>query len=289
MRLRMRPETALCPITMPETAHAGLFADIDWSRPWLVPFRHLAAQILQAPDWRSALNERAAAMMLKNHRGLPIQFVPQSSLPSGVAYEAFISATGGVPTRDNLHDFFNALIWLTFPKIKIQLNALQSAEIERMAGAGCSPNCPGIGRGRVRDAATIFDENAALLIVRDSALMDAFHAHQWQEVFVTCRAKFFETCDVCLFGHALMEKLVAPYKGITAHAWPVIVEDSFFDMMPPDRRAWLDTTIASQLINGLDSACFTPLPILGIPGWAEGQDATYYADTSVFRPKRRVK
>lgn len=274
---------------MPETAHAGLFAEIDWSRPWLAPFRYLAAQILQAPDWRSALNERAAAMALKNHRGLPVQFVPQSSLPSGVAYEAFISATGGVPTRDNLHDFFNALVWLTFPKIKIQLNALQSAEIERMASAVPSPTSLGMGRGRLRDAATIFDENTALLIVRDHSLIDAFRAHQWQEVFLTHRARFFQVCDVWLFGHALMEKLVAPYKGITAHAWPVIVEDSFFGMLPSDQRAWLDTAIASELINGLDTACFTPLPILGIPGWVEGQDAMYYADTSVFRPKRRVK
>ncbi|HBZ06685.1 MAG TPA: DUF3025 domain-containing protein, partial [Massilia sp.] len=31
---------------------------------------------------------------------------------------------------------------------------------------------------------------------------------------------------------------------------------------------------------------FTPLPVLGVPGWWPEQDAAFYADTSVFRPKR---
>jgi hypothetical protein len=272
---------------MPENAHAGLFAGIDWSRPWLAPFRALAAQILQEPDWRHALNKTATAMDLKNHRGLPVQFVPQSSLPSGTAYEAFISATGSVPTRDNLHDFFNALVWLTFPKIKVQLNALQSVEIERTAKVSTPEHLQSSGRGRLRDAATIFDENATLLIVRDQALIDAFRAHEWHEVFITHREIFFRNCDVWLFGHALMEKLVTPYKAITAHAWPVIADESFFDMMPPERRAWIDTVIALQLRQELDTACYTPVPILGVPGWTEGQDAEYYADKTVFRPKRR--
>ena len=45
----------------------------------------------------------------------PVRFVPHESRPRGEAYEAFIARTGCVPTRDNLHDLFNALVWLTFP------------------------------------------------------------------------------------------------------------------------------------------------------------------------------
>jgi len=37
---------------------------------------------------------------------------------------------------------------------------------------------------------------------------------------------------------------------------------------------------------GLSPAHFTPLPILGVPGWWEQQDEGFYADTGVFRPKR---
>jgi hypothetical protein len=51
------------------------------------------------------------------------------------AYEEFIGATGCVPTRENLHDFFNGLVWQTFPLIKRELNALQAAQIAPPASA----------------------------------------------------------------------------------------------------------------------------------------------------------
>lgn len=267
---------------------AGLFDEIDWTRPWLAPYRALAAPIMQAADWRVALNEHAAALGLVNHRGLPVHFVPQASLPDGVAYEAFISATGGVPTRENLHDFFNALVWLSFPKVKVQLNALQSAEIERATKGEVNRTGSHANRGRVRDAATIFDENAALLVVSDEGLIEEFRSHHWHKVFVNQRHVFDGECEVWLFGHALMEKLIRPYKAITAHAWPVIVPRSFFNATCAEKQSWIDKMVAQVLENGLSTSDFTPLPVLGIPGWSQGQDASFYADAGVFRPKRKA-
>ena len=76
-------------------------------------------------------------------------------------------------------------------------------------------------RGPARDAATIFDENAALLVVRDTgaghALVEDLRAHRWHEVLHARRGRFDADAEVWLFGHALMEKLVAPRKAITAH------------------------------------------------------------------------
>src|SRR5690606_23205997 len=92
---------------------ADFLARIDWARPWLVHIREAGEAVANASDWRDALNERATQQELRNRAGLPVRFVPQSELPAGVAYETFIHDTGGVPTRDNLHDFFNALVWLT--------------------------------------------------------------------------------------------------------------------------------------------------------------------------------
>lgn len=255
------------------------FDGIDWERPWLAPFRATAESIIKSGDWRAAINTLAEQNGLKNHRGLPIHFVPQASLPPGTAYEAFISATGGVPTRENLHDFCNALVWQTFPQIKVRLNTLQAQEIERLAISS--------SRGNVRDAATIFDENAALLVVRDPAMLEALRQHDWQQVFVQRRDEFNRHCDVWLFGHALMEKLVTPYKAITAHVWPVCASDEYFALSLADRRAWLDETVVRELEKGLTTADFTPLPVLGVPGWWEGQDDAFYADMAVFRPKRR--
>ena len=189
---------------------------VDWSRPWYDAVRPAAQSVgvtHAAVDVVGTFSAHAAALGLVNHAGLPIRFVPQAALPEGAAYEEHIGATGCVPTRDNLHDFFNGLVWLSFPLVKRELNALQAAQIAR----------DGIRaeRGPARDAATLFDENAALLVVRDNAegeaLADALRNHRWREAFVECAAMFGTQAQVWLFGHALMEKLMAPYKAITAH------------------------------------------------------------------------
>lgn len=261
----------------------AFLAGVDWERPWLDSIRAAAARIACAGNWRDALNGEVTSAALANHLGKPIRFVSQADLPPGMAYEAFISATGGVPTRDNLHDFFNALVWLTFPRIKVQLNALQAAEIARTGTGGDRPG----SRGRVRDAATLFDENAAVLVVRDADVLDALRSHRWREAFLDRRHDFWRACEVWMFGHALMEKLVHPYKAITAHAWPVMADGAFDGLPHAGKVAWIDDAVSRQLRAGLSTAGFTPLPVLGVPGWWDGQDAVFYADTAVFRPRRR--
>jgi hypothetical protein len=263
---------------------AQFLKSINWQRPWLIPLLPMAQPILQSADWRQALN--AAASSLQNHRGLPIRFVPQTDLPPKTSYEAYISDTGQVPTRDNLHDFFNAMVWLTFPKIKAQLNALQAAEIARISSSPANAPSPGSDRGKTRDAATIFDENAALVITRSARLTEALRNHEWRHLFITGRKAFLHDCEVQLFGHALMEKLVSPYKAITAHAWIVDADNSFFVMDPAEKQSWIDERVSRQLELGLSTAAFTPLPILGLPGWWQDQEENFYEDANVFRSKK---
>jgi hypothetical protein len=261
-----------------------MLASIDWSRPWYDAVRPAFARLAPEGDsFIGAFNDGAAALGLANHRGQPIRFVPQADLPEGTAYEEFIGATGCVPTRENLHDFFNGLVWQTFPLIKQQLNALQAAQIA-MAGVGKS-------RGPARDAATIFDENAALLVVRECdegrALVEALRAHQWHEALFERRALFGTDAQVWLFGHALMEKLVAPRVAITAHVRVVFAQAAYFEMAHDEQRGWIDRHVAQELAGDvLLTSSFTPLPVLGVPGWWPVQDASFYADASVFRLKR---
>ena len=85
----------------------------------------------------------------------PVRFVAQNELPDGMAYEQFIFTTRSVPTRDNLHDFFNGLVWTRFPHTKQRLNQLQAQVI---AAEGVQAV-----RGPLRDALTVFDENGAVL------------------------------------------------------------------------------------------------------------------------------
>lgn len=261
---------------------ASFLSVIDWSRPWLANVRTVGQELAQANDWQQELNRRATEMGLRNHRNLPVRFVPQAELPADTAYEVHISRTGHVPTRDNLHDFFNALVWLTFPQIKVQLNLLQAREIERSAAENAIAP-----RGKLRDAATIFDENAVLLISANHDLMHALREHEWEDVFVTRRAEFEADCCVYLFGHALMEKLVQPYKAITGHTWIVAQACSPSSLPLAEQCAWVDKTVAEQLAQGLSTADFSPLQMLGVPGWWPDQDAAFYRDTTVFRPKRK--
>ncbi len=76
------------------------------------------------------LNDEARAERLATGRGLPLRFIAQAALPAGIAYETHIAETGAVPTRHNLHDFFNALVWFAYPRIKAALNARQAAAID---------------------------------------------------------------------------------------------------------------------------------------------------------------
>ncbi|XQM35197.1 DUF3025 domain-containing protein [Cupriavidus sp. H19C3] len=223
----------------------------------------------------AALNRHARG--LTNARGLPLRFVPQHELPAGIAYESHIFATGAVPTRANLHDTFNALMWRHFPATKRLLNRLQAEEIGR---AGVQA-----GRGGLRDAATLFDENAVVFLYEDAALETALRAFQWETLFVTARAAWGERCAVVPFGHALLEKLVSPYKSVTAHAWPLALS-------PRSTLAEIDQALAASLQSASPTLRggrgFAPLPVMGIPGWCDDNtDPAFYADTSVFRPGRR--
>lgn len=263
---------------------ARFYDGIDWRKAWYGAVADAAGPLLQAGCWRTELNRRSQLAGLCNHRGLPIRFIAQEDLPEGQAYEAHISQTGAVPTRENLHDFFNALVWLSFPKVKKQLNALQAAQIA-VLGIGKS-------RGPARDAATIFDENSALLAVRHGAagdaLIEALRGHQWEQVFVEQRQQFSELAELWCFGHALMEKLINPYKAITAHCWIVRTDAGFGSLSGPEKMRWLDQQVSLQLQQeALSNAAYTPLPVAAVPGWWEQQDAAFYQDRQVFRPRRQ--
>jgi hypothetical protein len=238
---------------------------IDWTAPWLAPWRALG----EAATQRVASGEPTATAL--NQATLaPVNFVAQSDLPAGTAYEQHIFDTGRVPTRDGLHDFFNGLAWLQFPLTKRRLNQLHVAQI---AQSGIQPV-----RGPARDALTVFDENAAFLQAPD-ALWNALAGKDWQQLFIELRPLWQES-QLLLFGHALLEKLVHPRKPITAHVYRTHAGDA--------SMAALDAWVAGDLsAEKLASKPFAHLPVLGVPDWwAANEDRAFYADASVFRLQR---
>lgn len=244
---------------------APALAGIDWQPGWFSGWSG-HAQAVQ----RQVLSGATVAQSLNAHAQTPVCFVPQSALPPGMAYEQFIFEHASVPTRDNLHDFFNGLCWMRFPATKKRLNQLQAAEIAVAGVTGL--------RGPVRDALTVFDENAALLLA-PPPLWNALEARDWQRLFVELRP-LWQEAQLVLFGHALLEKLVNPRKQITAHVYrasPAI-----------DSIAQLDAWVAADLsVAKLAAKPFLPMPVLGVPGWwPENESVSFYDDPLVFRPRR---
>ena len=262
-----------------------LVLDIDWQQPWFAPWAWWADKVQrqwqQHPDeLHRALNQclSSGAETPNSHKlntatvNASVQteysFVPQQDLPADMAYESFIFQHQHIPTRNNTHDFFNGLCWLRFPKSKAQLNRLQALAI---AQDGVSAQ-----RGALRDALTLFDENAALLCAPES-MWKALQHKQWHELFVNQRNSWQHT-QLVLFGHALLEKLSKPYKGITAHVlcvpMPVLTTDEEVD-------AWMCQQLAPEW---LQTKPFVPLPLAGIPGWWLGNEVpAFFEDKKVFR------
>jgi hypothetical protein len=230
-------------------------APIDWRRAWLAPYRALgeaaARDVARGASVAEALNARSVP-------GAP-RFVAADAA-GGERYEVFIARSGSVPTREDLHDFFNGLVWLAFPALERRLNALHAAHI---AAHGVAAT-----RGALGDALTLLDENGALLDA-PQALVGALRARDWRALFVAQRAAWSQA-SLTLIGHALLAKLAeAPRKAITAHALVVA----------PGADA-LQVLAASHL----EAKPFLPLPVLGVPGWwAENEDAAFYDDAAVFR------
>jgi Protein of unknown function (DUF3025) len=246
---------------------------IDWDAPWFRAIADSGRAIAAEHDVRRALNAAASGRGICNARQLPIRFAAPHAA-GAAAYEEHIARTGEVPTRDNLHDFFNALAWLTFPRTKARLNTLQA---EAIAAEGI-----GARRGPLRDAATLVDENGLLLVTQRGDLVDALAAHDWQVLFVACRDAWDDAIRPIVFGHALMEKLTAPYRGATAHAlWVRLAADA--------SPGAIDAAVAGALDSGLEPGRLLPLPVLGIPGWADNDRAAFYDDVSVFRPARAAR
>ncbi len=266
--------------------------EIDWSAAWLQGFKVHGQAVMNAwqqraslPDalnqyakaWGGALDEQASqagsapTCAIGGVLGLPF-FVSQAQLPEGEAYESFIYSTHCVPTRENLHDFFNALCWFRFPKTKAYLNAEQAQSIA-LAGQHAA-------RGSLRDALTLLDENACFVWC-EQEMWDRLQAHNWLDAFWHQRAEWSQV-RVELFGHALLEKLCTPYKAITAHA----IKGGAQFVTGTD--AQLDEAMCSTLKTlNLSRKPFQALPVMGVPGWfRENAFKQFYEDARVFRPPK---
>jgi len=251
--------------------------------PVFAPLRALLGGLPQDRFPRLEELNALASPAVVSGGGAPIRFVPPAAPSREISaqYEVRIFETGAVQTRpDNWHDLFNALVWLAFSKTKAVLNGHHCEQIKLRRGESL--------RGTARDVLTLFDEGGIVVASADAGLSDLLRDFRWKELFWGRREAVRRSMRFYVFGHALYEKALLPYQGVTAKALIVPVEPDRLVAPVADQIVELDAR-AAEYFSGSEALISTrklpPLPILGIPGWDPGNTReAYYDDTSQFRP-----
>jgi hypothetical protein len=215
-----------------------------------------------------ALSAAADRLGIVNAQGKPLRFVTPDSRLSARDYETGILLSGCVPTRaDNIHDLMNALVWLRFPRFKAALNQHHVAAIAAE---------PGTQRGRRRDALTVLDESGIWVASLTADLCSALRGREWEVLFWNRRDEVESCMHFVVVGHALLEKVLTPYRSITGKC--LLLEPANLGLDAAENGA-----VAA--LAALDSPRqLPPLPLLGIPGWDDNASAAYYRNTEIFRP-----
>jgi hypothetical protein len=223
--------------------------------------------------------------------GQHLRIVPQDARPQRFEehYAPRIYLTGELQTRrDNWHDFFQFLTWLLFPKAKAAINALHVPHAQaRLAGGGD----PG-RRTPLENMLSLFDEGGAVVLASDPDLLQLIRDFHWKTLFWERRADLARDLRCIVFGHAVYEKALQPYVGMTANAILLEVEPDRLMRPMETLLPHVDERLAALFTN---ATCYTqprdlhPFPLLGMPGWDPANaDAAYYANTRYFRSGRRT-
>lgn len=259
--------------------------------PMFEPLRAVGAA-LATPEWptRQALQdllERGGDPVM-TRSGLPVRLVPAGVRMRSFEerYEARIHLRGEMVFRDrNWHDLLNVLVWLVFPRAKAALNARHFQALEAQHAAGAA------NRGPAQDALTLFDEGGVIVVSRDEELLGLLAEWRWKELFWGNRARLRSRMRFVLFGHALYEKALRPFLGITGRGIVLDVEADFLARQPGRTLGEIDSRLAATISDSRNLAAARDLavvPILGVPGWhRDNEREGFYDDRDYFRPGRR--
>ena len=226
---------------------------------------------------------------IKNHNQQSIQLIEQTckSQEFAYGYEPSIYLRGELLTRaNNWHDFFNMLVWLSFPKIKAAINYWQYNLLKLRWPA--QPN-----RTPLENKLTHLDENGVIVVSCNQPLIELLKAQRWQELFWQQRATVQTQMQFFIIGHALYEKALNPYVGMTGSAVIFEQSEAFFTLPLAQKLGEIDRLMGQCLYEQEWLAALTklaPVPILGVPGWwPANEHYSFYENKSYFRDKRAEK
>ncbi len=199
-------------------------------------------------------------------------------------YEQRIYRKGQLQTRAaNWHDYLNLLVWMTFPRLKRQLNKLQFKQAVLQQEQGLK------SRSMIQQKLAHFDECGVIVVSTNVQLFELLKAHRWQELFYDCSDCIGDEIDFFIFGHGLYEKALTPYLGMTGKSILLQVNDDFFQQNIQEKLARIDSSLEKSLVGDNEEyqeQNLHPVPVLGVKGWYAGkQDVAFYQNKSYFREK----
>ena len=226
-----------------------------------------------------------------NLDGRPIRVVEQDVKPQAFEehYVTRIFFKGEIQTRrNNWHDFFLYLTWFLFPETKAVINSLHIPAVRRRCDHEVNPG----HRLPIENMLSLFDEGGAVLVAADERLLDLVREFRWKTLFWERREALAQQFDCVTFGHAMYEKGLVPYVGMTANCMLLVAPQAYFDMDSQARLKWIDGRLAQLLREGevyTQPRDLSPFPILGMPGWSpDNAQPEYYDNQRYFRPGRKA-
>lgn len=224
--------------------------------------------------------------------GKTLEIVPQDGKPGHFHehYAPRIYLTGEIQTRtENWHDFFQFLTWFMFPKTKAVINSIHvpsaQARIENNVDLG--------RRSPIENMLSLFDEGGAIILCSDDSMLQLIRDFKWKELFWQRRDELAEKLKLVTFGHALYEKGLSPYIGMTANCILLPVEKKILQQTNQEQLNYIDTELAQLFMTGepyKKPKDLSPFPLLGLPGWHEdNENESFYDNVHYFRPGRVKK
>lgn len=254
---------------------------------WAKEFTHFKNEWPQLKDYQSMLD--SLPQPIKTLSGKPLKIVSQDGKPGhfNEHYAPRVYLTGEVQTRtENWHDYFQFLTWFMFPKTKAVINSIHvpaaQARIDNNVELG--------RRSPIENMLSLFDEGGAVILSSDESLLQLIRDFKWKELFWQHRDELQEKLRLVTFGHALYEKGLSPYIGMTANCILLHVDESLLQQSKQHHLDHIDTELAQLFTRGetyKKPKDLSPFPLLGLPGWHEDNEIeSFYENENYFRPGR---
>jgi len=241
-------------------------------------------------DYQKYLDHTAQPITTRSQQ--PLAIVPQGENPQQFSdgYEPRIFLKGELQTRQaSWHDFFQVLVWKLFPKTKSILNELHFNAIKDRMYSSSTPQ----QRTILENTLTQFDECGGIIISTDDELLKMIQQFDWHSLFWKNRSRLEQQLKCIVFGHAIYEKALNPYIGLTSHCILLNVPQNIFLARTKKLMEHIDTRLEALFTDGSSVRSpqdLSPFPILGLPGWHPGNNQeSFYENKEYFRPGRKQK